>query len=245
MGRRIEPRERGPAQVRLADVVTLVRRTTVDVPPKPLATLRAIVIDPDLIDEVAIAANGRLALVRRAGWPGRIVYPRSGERSRSVARDRPGNALVLAKGRSDVRLAMRASRSRFRDRLSRRRCDVPGVRPDSACAVRRCAPALDDEYRARASSIHHRHLRSAAGSRTYKLFIPSRSQEEPLPLLVILHGCTQSPDDFAAGTRMKFLAEERNCFVVYSGAAQRSQSVKNAGTRFERATSSGTAASLR
>jgi poly(3-hydroxybutyrate) depolymerase len=30
-----------------------------------------------------------------------------------------------------------------------------------------------------------------------------------------LHGCTQSPNDFAAGTRMNFLAEEQNCFVVY------------------------------
>jgi poly(hydroxyalkanoate) depolymerase family esterase len=54
-----------------------------------------------------------------------------------------------------------------------------------------------------------------AGSRTYKLFIPSRSQGQELPLIVMLHGCTQSPDDFAAGTRMNFLAEERNCFVVY------------------------------
>jgi poly(hydroxyalkanoate) depolymerase family esterase len=63
-----------------------------------------------------------------------------------------------------------------------------------------------------------------AGSRTYKLFIPSRSQGQQLPLIVMLHGCTQSPDDFAAGTRMNFLAEERNCFVVYpeqpSGANQ-------------------------
>jgi hypothetical protein len=54
-----------------------------------------------------------------------------------------------------------------------------------------------------------------AGSRAYKLFIPSRHQGQPLPLVVMLHGCTQSPDDFAAGTRMNFLAQERNCFVVY------------------------------
>jgi len=65
---------------------------------------------------------------------------------------------------------------------------------------------------------------NAAGSRTYKLFVPSRSQGQRLPLIVMLHGCTQSPDDFAAGTRMNFLAEEQNCYVVYpeqpSGANQ-------------------------
>jgi poly(hydroxyalkanoate) depolymerase family esterase len=56
---------------------------------------------------------------------------------------------------------------------------------------------------------------SPAGSRAYRLFIPSRYQERPLPLVVMLHGCTQSPDDFAAGTRMNFMAEEQNCLVVY------------------------------
>src|SRR6202007_3198777 len=54
-----------------------------------------------------------------------------------------------------------------------------------------------------------------AGSRTYKLFVPSGYQGQPLPLVVMLHGCTQSPDDFAAGTRMNFIAEEQTCFVVY------------------------------
>jgi poly(hydroxyalkanoate) depolymerase family esterase len=56
---------------------------------------------------------------------------------------------------------------------------------------------------------------SPAGSRAYRLFIPSRYQERPLPLVVMLHGCTQTPDDFAAGTRMNFIAEEQDCFVVY------------------------------
>jgi poly(hydroxyalkanoate) depolymerase family esterase len=60
-----------------------------------------------------------------------------------------------------------------------------------------------------------------AGSRAYRLFIPSRYQGQPLPLVVMLHGCTQSPEDFAAGTRMNFIAEEQTCFVVYP--AQRSE----------------------
>jgi poly(hydroxyalkanoate) depolymerase family esterase len=55
-----------------------------------------------------------------------------------------------------------------------------------------------------------------AGNRTYKLFVPSGyHQGQSLPLVVMLHGCTQSPDDFAAGTRMNFIAEEQNCLVVY------------------------------
>jgi poly(hydroxyalkanoate) depolymerase family esterase len=57
--------------------------------------------------------------------------------------------------------------------------------------------------------------RNPAGSRAYKLYIPSRHQGQALPLVVMLHGCTQSPDDFAAGTRMNVIAEEQACFVVY------------------------------
>jgi poly(hydroxyalkanoate) depolymerase family esterase len=53
------------------------------------------------------------------------------------------------------------------------------------------------------------------GSRRYKLFIPSRDEGKPLPLLVMLHGCLQDPDDFALGTRMNAIAEEQRIFILY------------------------------
>ncbi len=69
---------------------------------------------------------------------------------------------------------------------------------------------------------------AASGQRSYKLFTPSAAVNAaaPLPMLVMLHGCTQNPDDFAAGTRMNELAEREGWFVLYPAQAQRSNASK-------------------
>ena len=55
----------------------------------------------------------------------------------------------------------------------------------------------------------------AAGRLRYKLYIPAARRDAAAPLLIMLHGCTQSPDDFAAGTRMNALAEAHGCLVAW------------------------------
>ena len=56
---------------------------------------------------------------------------------------------------------------------------------------------------------------NSAGTRAYKLYTPVVHDGGLRPLIVMLHGCTQTPDDFAAGTRMNVCAEEHECFVLY------------------------------
>jgi poly(hydroxyalkanoate) depolymerase family esterase len=53
------------------------------------------------------------------------------------------------------------------------------------------------------------------GARDYRLYVPARQPDGPMPLIVMLHGCTQSPEDFAVATGMNDLAEDAGCLVAW------------------------------
>lgn len=81
-----------------------------------------------------------------------------------------------------------------------------------AGAPARAKPPVPDGARFEA-----RDFSCASGSRSYKLYVPASAPARPRGLIVMLHGCTQNPDDFARGTGMNEVAETRGFAVAYPG----------------------------
>ena len=94
------------------------------------------------------------------------------------------------------------------DLLSRAKQARPGGFPLSG----RTSPAPEIPHGAQFLT---RSFSNAAGTRRYRLYVPAGLSDGPRPLVVMLHGCKQDPDDFAAGTGMNALAEEHGFLVAY------------------------------
>lgn len=62
-----------------------------------------------------------------------------------------------------------------------------------------------------------RSLNCSAGTRGYRLYIPACPTNEIRGLVVMLHGCNQTPEDFAVGTGMNAVAEKNRLLVAYPG----------------------------
>ncbi|MCF3974983.1 extracellular catalytic domain type 1 short-chain-length polyhydroxyalkanoate depolymerase [Paracoccus salsus] len=63
--------------------------------------------------------------------------------------------------------------------------------------------------------------RCAAGSRSYRLYLPASQPTRPNGLIMMLHACNQTPDDFAAGTHMNALAEKHGLAIAYPEQTRR------------------------
>lgn len=88
------------------------------------------------------------------------------------------------------------------------RVDTPGVSRE--------APRTERAERAPQGGLFlDRTHAGTAGSRDYKLYVPAGAHEGALPLVVMLHGCKQNPEDFATGTRMNALADKHGFLVAY------------------------------
>ena len=160
------------------------------------------------------------------GLPPRREAPADGDRTEGPRQiEHAGDAEPASEGDVHAELAgsVRPQASgRFGPRLKRslgevaktlRQARLRGLTPNPLSGIKpRATPRIPAGAQFLARSFTGR-----AGSRTYKLYLPESRSARGLPLLVMLHGCTQDPDDFAVGTGMNALAEEFGFLVAYPG----------------------------
>jgi len=146
--------------------------------------------------------------------------------TRSQFRKGPASvAAVIQEALQDASAIQQATRQQMRDLNSPPAAAGPAPPPDMLANLDRSLQALREQFGApsfripEADQLPGKFTNGAytnhAGTRRYKLYVPRSHAGEPAALIVMLHGCTQDPDDFARGTQMNALAEEMQCLIVY------------------------------
>lgn len=70
------------------------------------------------------------------------------------------------------------------------------------------------QAREKSGTVERHAFTNQAGTRAYRLYVPSKLKHDA-PVVVYLHGCTQTADDAALGTRYDELAESEGFIAVY------------------------------
>lgn len=65
------------------------------------------------------------------------------------------------------------------------------------------------------AEFRHASFKGRSGSRDYRTYIPASAVEGITGIVMMLHGCTQTPEDFAQGTGMNAQAETHRFVVIY------------------------------
>ncbi|HEY1783476.1 MAG TPA: PHB depolymerase family esterase [Roseiarcus sp.] len=151
--------------------------------------------------------NEALGLVKKSDLGGATALIRkalSGESAPAGANDdskapppRPSARVIPLAPRRSLGETLRALR--VRPVLPPGLPDAPEPQP---------APDLGERFLKRAYS-------GPAGALDYRLYVPAEPEKRALALVIMLHGCTQNPEDFALGTQMNALAEEFGLVVAY------------------------------
>ncbi|SDA17584.1 PHB depolymerase family esterase [Sphingomonas sp. NFR15] len=77
----------------------------------------------------------------------------------------------------------------------------------------------------REARFEERSYSGPEGTMHYRLYRPAQARAG-MPLIVMLHGCTQSPEDFARGTGMNRFADEHGFLVAYPRQTQAANAQK-------------------
>lgn len=155
-------------------------------------------------DDFATAMRRSLEQTR-AGDP--LAATRTIQAALANAPDASAPAEAKAQG-----TARRAKQAGSRPRLSRVIAELAGRRKGSGFQEARARSAV--EVPDGAVFAHRRH-ESAHGARDYRLYHPSDKTAPVRGVILMLHGCTQSPEDFSVGTRMNAHAERHGLLVAY------------------------------
>lgn len=79
----------------------------------------------------------------------------------------------------------------------------------------RISPGIPEILVPEGAEFRQESFTCAAGTRSFRTYVPASAANGTAGVVVMLHGCTQTPEDFAAGTGMNALAEQHRLVIVY------------------------------